>query len=65
MSKAYIGKVIDNYRILESLGIGGMGLVFKAINTKLDKLVALKMIAPGLAMNEDFIKRFQSSCKTC
>ena len=63
MSKAYIGKVIDNYRILESLGIGGMGLVFKAINTKLDKLVALKMIAPGLAMNEDFIKRFQKEAK--
>jgi len=63
MSKSYIGKVIDNYRILESLGIGGMGVVFKAINTKLDKLVALKMIAPGLAMNEDFIKRFQKEAK--
>jgi len=63
MSKSYIGKVIDNYRILESLGIGGMGVVFKAINTKLDKLVALKMIAPGLAMNEDFTKRFQKEAK--
>lgn len=63
MSRSYIGKVIDNYRILESLGIGGMGVVFKAINTKLDKLVALKMIAPGLAMNEDFIRRFQKEAK--
>lgn len=63
MAKGLIGKVIDNYRILESLGIGGMGVVFKAVNTKLDKLVALKMIAPGLAMNEDFIKRFQKEAK--
>lgn len=63
MSSSFIGKVIDNYRILESLGIGGMGVVFKAINTKLDKLVALKMIAPGLAMNDNFIKRFQKEAK--
>ena len=63
MSSSFIGKVIDNYRILESLGIGGMGVVFKAVNTRLDKLVALKMIAPGLAMNTNFIKRFQKEAK--
>lgn len=63
MSSSFIGKVVDNYRILESLGIGGMGVVFKAVNTKLDKLVALKMIAPGLAMNDNFIKRFQKEAK--
>ncbi|MFC2088760.1 serine/threonine-protein kinase, partial [Calditrichota bacterium] len=63
MTSSYIGKVIDNYRILENLGVGGMGVVFKAINTKLDKLVALKMIAPGMAMNERFISRFQTEAK--
>ena len=63
MRSTFIGKVIDNYRILESLGIGGMGVVFKAINIKIDKLVALKMIAPGMAMNEKFIRRFQSEAK--
>jgi serine/threonine protein kinase len=63
MSSSFIGKVVDNYRIIENLGIGGMGVVFKAIHVKLDKLFALKMIAPGLAMNENFIKRFQTEAK--
>ncbi len=63
MQSAYIGKVVDHYRIIERLGIGGMGVVFKAINIKIDKLVALKMIAPGLSMNKNFIKRFHAEAK--
>lgn len=63
MSSAFLGKVIDNYRILENLGIGGMGIVFKAIHIKLEKLFALKMIAPSLVMNENFIKRFQTEAR--
>ena len=63
MTSAFVGKVIDNYRIIENLGIGGMGVVFKAIHIKLEKLFALKMIAPGLALNENFIKRFQTEAK--
>jgi serine/threonine protein kinase len=58
-----IGKVLDNYRIVECLGEGGMGVVYKAVHTKLDKVVALKMIAPGLAMNSKFIRRFQTEAK--
>ncbi len=64
MSSSFIGKVLDNYRILENLGVGGMGVVFKAVHIKLDKVYAIKMIAPGLAMNESFIKRFQSEAKS-
>ncbi len=63
MTSSFIGKVLDNYRILENLGVGGMGVVFKAMHIKLDKLVALKMIAPGMAMNERFIKRFQTEAR--
>jgi len=63
MSSSFIGKVLDNYRILEKLGTGGMGVVFKAIHIKLDKVFALKIIAPGLAMNEHFSKRFQTEAK--
>ncbi len=63
MESSFIGKVVDNYRILENLGIGGMGVVFKAIHIKLDKLFALKMIAPGMVMNENFITRFQREAK--
>jgi serine/threonine protein kinase len=64
MSSSFIGKVLDNYRILEHLGVGGMGVVFKAVHVKLDKVYAIKMIAPGLSMNENFIKRFQSEAKS-
>ncbi len=64
MSSSFIGKVLDNYRILERLGVGGMGVVFKAIHIKLDKIFAIKIIAPGLAMNEHFIKRFQTEAKS-
>ena len=64
MSSSFIGKVLDNYRILERLGVGGMGVVFKAIHIKLDKVFAIKIIAPGLAMNEHFIKRFQTEAKS-
>ena len=63
MYSSFIGKVLDNYRILERLGIGGMGVVFKAIHIKLDKIFTVKIIAPGLAMNEHFIKRFQTEAK--
>jgi hypothetical protein len=63
MTSAFLGKVIDNYRIIENLGVGGMGVVYKAIHIKLDKFFALKMIAPGLIMNENFIERFQTEAK--
>ena len=58
-----IGKVLDNYRIVDTLGEGGMGVVYKAVHTKLDKMVAIKMIASGLSMNTKFIKRFQTEAK--
>jgi len=64
MASPFIGKVLDNYRIIESLGIGGMGVVFKAIHIKLEKIFALKMIVPGLVMNENFLKRFQAEAKS-
>jgi len=59
----FIGKTIDNYRILEVIGRGGMGVVFKALDDNLDKIVALKMIDPFLAKDENFVRRFKTEAK--
>ena len=64
MNSTIIGKVLDNYRILQNIGRGGMGFVFKALNIKLNKIVAIKIIAPALAMNDSFMSRFEAEAKT-
>jgi len=61
--ESLIGKTIDGYKILEVLGRGGMGVVFKALDESLDKIVALKMIDPFLARDENFVKRFKTEAK--
>ena len=63
MEKFLIGKVIDNYRILELLGRGGMGVVYKAEDVNLEKIMALKMIDPMLSQDESFLKRFRTEAK--
>ena len=47
-----VGQEIDGYRILDVLGRGGMGIVYKALDINLDKVVALKMIDPVWARDE-------------
>ncbi len=58
-----IGQVIDGYRILEVLGKGGMGIVYKAEDIALHRAVAIKMIAPDLSSNESFLRRFHSEAR--
>ncbi|HQU72490.1 MAG TPA: serine/threonine-protein kinase [Calditrichia bacterium] len=53
-----IGKVVDGYQILNVLGRGGMGSVYKAKDQNLDKMVAIKMLEPRLVENPNFLKRF-------
>ena len=63
MDQGMIGKVIDNFQILDVVGKGGMGVVYRAKDVSLDRDVALKMMDPALARDEDFLKRFKSEAK--
>jgi serine/threonine protein kinase len=61
--KSLIGQTIDNYHILEILGQGGMGVVYKAEDKALEKEVAIKVIDPFLARDEGFLRRFKTEAK--
>jgi serine/threonine protein kinase len=58
-----IGKIINKYRIDAKLGEGGMGIIYKAWDTILERPVALKMLLPALAQDEKFLQRFRTEAK--
>ena len=58
-----IGQQVANFRIVEKLGEGGMGVVYKGMDVHLDRPVAIKMLSPDLSRNPEIVERFRTEAR--
>jgi len=58
------GMELEHFIIRERIGRGGMGAVFRALDTRLDRVVALKVLSPGQSRDPSSVKRFQNEAKS-
>lgn len=59
-----IGEVIGNYKVLEKLGEGAMGTVYKGIDIMVERKVAIKVLRPDIAARPEIVERFRSEAAT-
>lgn len=59
-----IGSVVGNYEIIDKIGEGGMGAVFKGVDLMLEREVAIKMLRPELARQPNVVERFRTEAVT-
>ena len=63
-NESLLGKMVDDYRLDKPLGAGGMAHVYRAIDTKLRRYVALKIIASKFQLNSDYTVRFEREAQS-